>query len=344
MTMARAEPDPLRPMGHARIVLEGMAQPPADARFRIHREGYQKPNLGPQGWQVQEEALPPLATAVEAGATVLSVGPAVTRHLVGEPGPYLFSLPASGFEAALFWPDTIDIFDGELPPETIVPEPVVATPPIVAPTPAPSPPVPRPPRPPVAVDPPPPPSPPPPPPPPRWPLLLGIGLVVLAAAGGGAWYATREVPPPPPTPAPGPTPPAVVPPAPEPAWIERTDGMSPADIVGSAPDAAAIYAAALRRQAAGRHDDALVLFEEAGDRGHAPALTALARLYDPNGFVAGRPFTHPDPRAAARYYREATQRGDAAAAAPRAALRTTLEAQAAAGNGTAETALREFWP
>ncbi|MCA3435222.1 MAG: VWA domain-containing protein [Roseomonas sp.] len=112
----------------------------------------------------------------------------------------------------------------------------------------------------------------------------------------------------------------------------------------SEQDAAAIHAAALRRQAAGRHDDALVLFEEAGERGHAPALTAVARLYDPIGFVAGRPFRAPDPRAAARYYRDAVQRGDAAAEAPRAALKTWLEEQARAGNGSAETTLREFWP
>jgi TPR repeat protein len=120
--------------------------------------------------------------------------------------------------------------------------------------------------------------------------------------------------------------------------------MNLRDLVQSASDAAAIHAAALRRQAAGRHDDALVLFEEAGERGHAPALTAVARLYDPIGFVAGRPFRAPDPRAAARYYRDAVQKGDAVAQAPRAALKTWLEEQARAGNGTAETALKEFWP
>jgi hypothetical protein len=76
----------------------------------------------------------------------------------------------------------------------------------------------------------------------------------------------------------------------------------------------------------------------------AAALTAVARLYDPIGFVAGRPFRAPDPRAAARYYRDAVQKGDAAAQAPRAALKTWLEEQARAGNGTAETALKEFWP
>jgi TPR repeat protein len=120
--------------------------------------------------------------------------------------------------------------------------------------------------------------------------------------------------------------------------------MALRELVQTAPNLAGIFDAALRRQAAGRHDDALVLFEEAGERGHAAALTALARLYDPNGFVAGRPFRNPDPRAAARYYRDAVQKGDDAATAPRAALKSHLEELARAGNGTAETALRDFWP
>jgi len=38
------------------------------------------------------------------------------------------------------------------------------------------------------------------------------------------------------------------------------------------------------------------------------------------------------------------QKGDATAEAPRAALRTWLEEQARAGSGSAETALKEFWP
>ena len=112
-----------------------------------------------------------------------------------------------------------------------------------------------------------------------------------------------------------------------------------------AADPAAIHAAALRRQTLGKHDDALVLFEESADRGYAPALTSLARLYDPTGFVAGQPFSTPDLRAAARYYRDAVQRGDAAGAeAPRAALRTLLEGQKGNGNSTAASALEEFWP
>ena len=328
-------------LGHARITLAGV-QAPSDGGFRIVREGYAAANLGRRGWQVQEEKLSPVEIRQEGADTVLVIGPRLTRHL--EPGPLVFLLPATGLEASLFWPDDIDVFDGDLPPETVMPRepetapkppPVAAAPPAPAPSPAP------PPREDIGV--------------ParqegtsRMPLFAGIGLLLLVAIGGATWWFTASPPAPLPVPAPVVTPtPTPTPPAPiaaERPWLERSDGMNLRDLVQSASDAAAIHAAALRRQAAGRHDDALVLFEEAGERGHAPALTAVARLYDPIGFVAGRPFRAPDPRAAARYYRDAVQKGDAAAQAPRAALKTWLEEQARAGNGTAETALKEFWP
>lgn len=337
--MLRVENDRRFSLGHARITLAGVGAP-SDGGFRILREGYAASNLGRRGWQVQEEKLTPVEIRQEGADTVLVIGPRLTRHL--EPGPLVFLLPATGLEASLFWPDDIDVFDGELPPEPVMPrEPDVApAPPQVAaaqPAPArsPAPPLPR-----EQVtvsakqdgaS--------------RTPLLAGIGLLLLAVIGGAAWWFT-SAPQPAPIAAPAEMPPAL-PPATvtaERPWLERSDGMNLRDLVQSASDAAAIHAAALRRQAAGRHDDALVLFEEAGERGHGPALTAVARLYDPIGFVAGLPFRAPDPRAAARYYRDAVQKGDATAQVPRAALKTWLEEQARAGNGTAETALREFWP
>ncbi|MFN9092330.1 MAG: hypothetical protein ACK5V0_12730 [Alphaproteobacteria bacterium] len=329
--MLRAENDRRLSLGHARIRIAGL-QAPSKGEFRIIREGYAAANLGRRGWQVQEEKLSPVEIHQEGPDTIVVIGPRLTRHL--EPGPLMFLLPAAGLEANLFWPDDIDVFDGELPPEPMLPrEPeMVSKAPQNTAVPTPQEPTP----PPVEV-----------PSLPasaesssRVPFLVGIGLLLLVAVAGAAWWFSPA--PPAQTPAPIATP---APPAPaERPWLERSDGMNLRDLVQSAPDVAAIHAAALRRQAAGRHDDALVLFEEAGERGHAPALTAVARLYDPIGFVAGRPFRAPDPRAAARYYREATQKGDAAAQAPRAALKTWLEEQARAGNGTAETALREFWP
>ena len=336
--MLRVENDRRFSLGHARITLAGV-QAPSDGGFRIVREGYAAANLGRRGWQVQEEKLSPVEIRQEGADTVLVIGPRLTRHL--EPGPLVFLLPAAGLESSLFWPDDIDVFDGDLPPETVMPR---------EPEPAPKPP-------PVAAA---PPAPAPSPAPPlrediaaparqegtsRTPLFAGLGLSLLVAIGGATWWFTAPPPAPSPIPAPVVTPtPAPAPPATaERPWLERSDGMNLRDLVQSAPDVTAIHAAALRRQAAGRHDDALVLLEEAGERGHAAALTAVARLYDPIGFVAGRPFRAPDPRAAARYYRDAVQKGDVAAQAPRAALKTWLEEQARAGNGTAETALKEFW-
>ena len=339
--MLRVENDRRFSLGHARITLAGV-QAPSDGGFRIVREGYAAANLGRRGWQVQEEKLSPVEIRQEGADTILVIGPRLTRHL--EPGPLVFLLPATGLEASLFWPDDIDVFDGDLPPETVMPRepetapklsPIATAPPAPAPSPSPRP------REDIAA--------------ParqegtsRTPLFAGLGLLLLVAIGGATWWFTASPPAPSPVPAPVVTPtPTPTPPAPiaaERPWLERSDGMNLRDLVQSASDAAAIHTAALRRQAAGRHDDALVLFEEAGERGHAPALTAVARLYDPIGFVAGRPFRAPDPRAAARYYRDAVQKGDAAAQAPRAALKTWLEEQARAGNGTAETALKEFWP
>ncbi|MEY4682024.1 MAG: hypothetical protein RLZZ276_3673, partial [Pseudomonadota bacterium] len=188
----------------------------------------------------------------------------------------------------------------------------------------------------------------------RLPLIL-LGLLLLAlAAAAGWWFLGRQQEEPRPQPAqqqaaPEPTQPAAPaqpqrPPAPPaPVWPDGTDGLSLREVVERAPNAQALHAVALRRQQAGRHDDALVLFEEAAEKGHAPAMTALARLYDPNGFRPGQPFRSPDPRAAARYYRDAAQRGDAGAAAPRAALRAWLEEQAPR-NQSAADALKEFWP
>jgi len=279
-----------------------------------------------------------------------------------EAGPAILALPADGSEAGLFWPDDIDFFDGQLPvDDPPPPSPPPASPPAPPPKPAPVPPAPVAPVPPApALE----PAAPPLPPPrrieaktgaDRLPLIL-LGLLLLAlAAAGGWWFLGRQQEEPRPQPAQQqaapqqPAQPAAAPqpqrPAapPAPVWPDGTDGLSLREVVERAPNAEALHAVALRRQQAGRHDDALVLFEEAAEKGHAPAMTALGRLYDPNGFRPGQPFRSPDPRAAARYYRDATQRGDAGADAPRAALKAWLEEQAPR-NQSATDALKEFWP
>ena len=321
---ARAEPDPARPLGHARIVLEGLVQPLGDARFALIRGQLPATYLGPGGWQVGEVVLTPLAVETSPGATVLILGPSVCRHL--EPGPLTLRLPSLGLDLPLFWPASIAVFDeGEvrigLGPAVAVREPV---------------------RPPEA-------SPPPSPPQPRsapaaapvvWGrprVLAALGLTSLALAFAGWWF-TREATQSTSRPA------APAPPVAAPTWPDGTDGLTAAEVVARAPDARGVLAVALRRQAAGRHDDALVLFEVAAEANIAEAHTALARLYDPLGFIPGRPFRSPDVRQAAKHYREAERLGDAEAARRRAALRAHLEREAAAGSGTARDALKEFWP
>ncbi len=345
----RADAAPDLPMGHARIVIPGLAAPPPDPSFTLRRENFDRANLGPDGWQVAEARLRPVSAGVQGSDTVLVVGPAVSQHV--ESGPVVFALPDAGIEGRLFWPE-IDVFVGDLPSADAAPAPPSQAPPPPRPAPAAS--LPASPADPLSSPVEPPPSPAAvarpliPAKSPRKPLLVVIAAAMVA--GAAAWWFLADAERTPvrfPSPPPPQLPPAQPAPPPAPAaapWPEGTDGLSLPDLVARAPDATAIHAAALRRQAAGRHDDALVLFEEAAERGHAPALTALARLYDPDGFVPGRPFRTPDPRASARYYRDAVERGDPAAAAPRAALRSTLEAQAREDNSTAASALREFWP
>ncbi|MEY4680340.1 MAG: hypothetical protein RLZZ276_1989, partial [Pseudomonadota bacterium] len=126
----RVEQDPGHPMGHARLVLGGTTLAAASGGFRIMREGFAKPNLGPSGWDVTRSDLKPVSVAQEGAQVVLVVGPSVVRHM--EAGPAILALPADGSEAGLFWPDDIDFFDGQLPADDPPPPP----PPVPAPPPA----------------------------------------------------------------------------------------------------------------------------------------------------------------------------------------------------------------
>jgi hypothetical protein len=364
----RAERDPERSLGHARIVIEGLPPLPAAIEFVVRREGYTEANLGRAGWQVREERLKPVVVLAEGAATVLIVPPSLTRHL--EAMPYLFQIPALTLEDYLHWPDDIDVFDGELQTRetwsdadtadtVVLRKPQVTardTDDLFKSEPI-SPPVeeagtevkePR----------------------KQWHLFaLGGALVAVLVIAGALWFWRGplfglDVPKPdiagPTGPVPGtstgtgtgtgpaPTQPVVTPQGPTttpaPPWPEGTDGLSLAEVATRAPTAAALYAVAVRRAAAGRHDDALILYEEAADKGYAPAFTALAKLYDPIGFVPGKPFRSPDPRNAACHYRDAVARGDPAATEPRQALRTHLERERQAGNSSAATALKDCWP
>jgi hypothetical protein len=106
---AHVVPDPVRPVGHARIVVAGLARPPADARFGLMREGYAAAHLGPAGWQMGEVLLSARAVEPEGEGIALVVGTEVCRHL--EPGPLMLRLPGAGVETPLFWPASVTVFD-----------------------------------------------------------------------------------------------------------------------------------------------------------------------------------------------------------------------------------------
>lgn len=351
MMAVRAAADPAHPEGgHAILLLQGVTEVPADARFRILREGWSKGTLGPDGWQVGDALLSPDRAEPSPQGVRLYLGPRIVDWL--EAGPVIFRLPAAGIEAALFWPDVPPLHGGR---GYSIAE---------APPPAPPAPPPRPAAAPQAADPDatialaPPPAPVPPPlsvPQPAGPMvkrrsalpwILAV-LLLLGPGGGGAywWFVLRE-------PAPivaevPPEPPPALPPVREPAEAQAPatlDGLSVPEVIERAASPAAIAEEAARRFAAGRYDDALLLWEAAARAGHAPALTRLAGLYDPVGFQPGQPFRDPDPRQAARHYRDAVAGGDAAAAVPRARLRQWLEDRAREGDINAPLTIRDFWP
>lgn len=349
MIALRAAADPAHPEGgHAIVLLQGVMTPPADPRFRILREGWAKGTLGPDGWQVGDALLSPDRVEASPQGVRLYLGPQVVDWL--EAGPVLFAVPGAGVQAPLFWPDVPPLHGGSghsiAEPSRAPPPPRPALPIedpdatiAVAPRPAPPPEAPPPaaaPAPVVAA---------------RggsalsWVLLL----LLLALGAGGVWWwrtggeAPRIAEAPAPERPPGPALPPVRPQQ-EAQGPATLDGLSVPEVIERAPSPAAIAAEAARRHEAGRYDDALLLWEAAARAGHAPALTRLAGLYDPVGFVPGRPFRDPDPRQAARHYRDAVAAGDAAAAEPRARLRRWLDDRAREGDLNAPLTIGDFWP
>lgn len=364
MIAVRAAADPAHPEGgHAIILLQGVDTSPPDPRFRILREGWAKGTLGPEGWQVSDAMIAPDRVETSPQGVRLYLGPQVVDWL--EAGPVQFRLPSVGIEAPLFWPDVPPLHGGSG-------HTIAVPPPAVRPTPA------APPPPPLPIDDPdatisvrplraeaPPPLSVPQPVPAGqgravWPwILLALLLLAAAAAGGGWWWFYGREQAAPPTPEPTdpveiapeplrrePVTPALPPvrPQAEPQAPAGLDGLSVAEVIERAPSPTAITEEAARRYDAGRYDDALLLWEAAARAGNAPALTRLARLYDPVGFEPNRPFRDPDPRQAARLYRDAVTGGDTAAAEPRARLREWLDGRAREGDFNAPLTIRDFWP
>ena len=363
MSAVLAAADPAHPEGgHAIILLQGVMDPPADPRFRILREGWAKGTLGAEGWQVSDALISPDRVETSPQGVRLYLGPQVVDWL--EAGPVQFRLPGARIEAPLFWPDVPPLHGGSghtiaVPPPAVRPAPPPAPPPLPMEDPDAT----------IAMAPPRPAAPPAlsvPQPAPiaasrsalPW-ILLALLLVAAAAGGVYWWFVLRERPAPPappqvdpievapePLPRTPPTPQPELPPVrpqAEPQGPATLDGLPVPEVIARAASPGAISEEAARRYEAGRYDDALLLWEAAARAGNAASLTRLARLYDPVGFVPGRPFRDPDPRQAARHYRDAATAGDAGAAEPRARLRQWLEDRAREGDFNAPLTIRDFW-
>ncbi|WP_439552186.1 hypothetical protein [Falsiroseomonas sp.] len=338
----RIEEDPHRPgEGCARLVLPGMAG--REAPFvTFTREGFGADSLGPDGWQVAAGRLTPIESGAEGDDLVLVLGPEAAEHL--EPGPVRLGIPALGIDQVVIWPEIAPAQSGKrggfganrpgqaqprrMPGRVEPPAPkaptedetvVIRAAPRIEPPPRPiEPPI----RAPEA-----------PTPPSRLPLILAA-LLLLASAGAAAWWFW---------PAPAPQQAGVTPAPATPAPSDPTATATPAEIAAMNLPPARVLAIGQARQAA-RPQDALLLIELAADAGHAPAISALARLYDPATFAPGGALSMPNPTKAAELWRNAERAGDTTAAAPRAILRDRLETAARGGDTVAQLALRDFWP
>ncbi len=369
MTEGIVRRHPTRGPGYAELRLPGAAAAVRDPRLRIYWEASAHPCLGPHGFQAAEAILHPEDARVEGADLVLTLGPGICEHL--ETDTYDLVLLALGNRRfVLPWIEiprrplqgrgTLLVGareNGTTMRPAALPDDadatVVVPPSVLQPAPAPAPPPEPPPVDGPVID---------PAAPVRrrnWPLALLL-LPLLIGLGGYWWWQNRdEQPQPPPEPPPGPViPPLQItvpnlphPPAPEIPFACLDDARRPvaqqtAREIVARPDCpiSAYVAIAAALQQAGRHDDALLLLERAAERGDAPAMGRLARLYDPNGFQPGQPFSAPDARQAALWYRNAVRAGDAGSEAPRAALRATLEQAAGQGDTMARLTLEDYWP
>ncbi len=349
----QVEPDLAHSAGHALIRVPGAAGAVNAPGFRLQRDaGWGDDKLGPGGWQSSDALLVPDRAETSGGDLVLYVGWGVCRYL--EAGVYELSVPGAGLaQVGVYWPDIVPLHSGiSLPVVVPAVAAVKAAAPLQEPkqAPAPEPPAPLPlPAPivsqapaetlvrPLA-------EPPPPAPGIAKTTISASGvLLLLLLAGIGYYYWTdrasertesAQAPPAPSAPTVAPTS------APAPAGL---GGLSVPDVLTQAPNPAAIAAEGEQRLRGDRHDDGLLLLEAAADRSDPAAAAALARLYDPVLFRPGGPIPQPDPRQAARYYRDAA-RGGADVAAAREALRQDLQARVQRGDLGANLSLKDFWP
>lgn len=337
--------------GEAVLRFEGAAATEPSPAFRIERDKeWAAHTLGPSGWQTADALLQPRRAEVSGPDLLLHVGWEVCQYLEG--GVYLISLPAAGLgPSGVYWPDIAPSVAASVLPEPVLPEPVTKAAPIVdAILTQPSEPVRLLPPATLIFD-------------PRLPAprslllpLLGL-LLLLALAGAGAWFwlnrfaletpvivpssrpvtLTPPVNPPPAAAAEPVLPPPAPPPPPAPTDLTR---LSVPDVLAQAPNLGAVVTEGQRRLGSTQKDDGLLLLEAASDNRDCHATAAIARLYDPVLFQPGGPIPRPDPRQAARYYRDAARLGQDVARV-REALRQWLQAHDSMAN---DLVLRDFLP
>ena len=90
--------------GHAVIRVAGIASSPDNPPYAIRRLGYDKNNLGYDGWQGPDAWLQPMATVVHNAGVDLRVGPEVV-DVIDVGTPIEIEIPSLGVRSTLHWPD-----------------------------------------------------------------------------------------------------------------------------------------------------------------------------------------------------------------------------------------------
>lgn len=313
------KPDPDHPLGgHALLVVSArVPQGPVSVSVT---DLFEDRHLGPKGWQQAPVALGPYAAQDEGGALVVPVGPEIVDQI---PEFAALRITVAGVSTELSWPDTVRMSPSQMAgggiddlarkqaekpraetpkvetskAETVVEPQKPVQPPIIDGE--------------EKVDPDKPPN--------RLPMILAALLLLAALAAGAWWYLGREpaaTPEPVPVPAPTPPdpPPAVISPAPTPPVAAA--GCDAAGLAAAAAKPAPeAFAAVAACGADGDAEARFRIIERAADAGVAEAIAMIGRWYDPAEAAAvGSSFTRRDPAQAARYYKDAADRGHAPAA------------------------------
>lgn len=286
--------------GHGQITLGAGAAAPA--AIAIERNQGSARWLGPNGWQAHEHAFPAgpdLEVGVEAGQTVLTVGPAIVEPLLeAQATAAAFRLHVHGETKSAATLSVRGLLGSRAraaapppppPPPPPIEEPIVE--PVVEPireelkvelTAPPQPPREEPKRPNLGL------------------IAAGV-VVVLAVAGGAAWFVLNRTDAPTqtaaaPTPAPAPAPQDIR--TEVRAYLERS------------PSAADARAKGDELAKGGKLDGALLVYRYAAEKGDGDAALALARMYDPATFTPQTsPLPSPNADTAQRWYETAAGAG-----------------------------------